>query len=71
MLEFHISNLEYACGCDLRTVSAINWDQNEAFPQFGGDHIMLSGGYSAVMDSLAVNLKVHLNTKVSYQGQIF
>ena len=29
LLDFHISNLEYACGSSLANVSALNWDQNE------------------------------------------
>jgi len=48
LLEFHISNLEYACGADLSQVSALNWDQNEQFPQFQGDHTIMTHGFSSI-----------------------
>ena len=66
LLQFHISNLEYACGCDLGQASALHWDQNEAFPQFTGVHSMISEGYSAVLERLSQGLDVRLNTVVGY-----
>ncbi|KAK2192337.1 hypothetical protein NP493_33g03006 [Ridgeia piscesae] len=71
LLEFHISNLEYACGCSTDRLSAYNWDQNEAFPQFSGNHCFMSGGYSPVLARLADGIDVRLNkqvTEVHYFG---
>ncbi|CAB1320437.1 unnamed protein product [Coregonus sp. 'balchen'] len=48
VLQFHLSNLEYACGSTLEQVSARSWDHNEFFAQFSGDHTLLTEGYSSV-----------------------
>ncbi|XP_077989973.1 lysine-specific histone demethylase 2-like [Glandiceps talaboti] len=72
ILQFHISNLEYACGADLSQVSALNWDQNEEFEQFAGDHCMLPEGYMILLDKLAGGLDIKLNieiTDVDYSGK--
>lgn len=75
VFHFHLSNLEYACGVDLHQVSALYWDQNEAYEQFAGDHTMLRLGYSTVMRRLAEELiasnELHVNTpvaRVDYSG---
>ena len=65
LLQFHISNLEYACGCDLTDVSAKNWDQNETYPQFAGKHMMVTGGYSELFAEMANELDVRLNSEVN------
>ncbi|XP_046376343.1 lysine-specific histone demethylase 1B-like [Haliotis rufescens] len=65
VLQFHISNLEYACGGSLNNVSALSWDQNEALPQFAGSHIFVKGGYSQVLNKMAEGLDVRLNHHVS------
>ena len=58
LLDFHISNLEYACGSSLANVSALNWDQNERFPQFQGDHTIVTYGFSDVLQRLAKPLDI-------------
>ncbi|XP_062598638.1 lysine-specific histone demethylase 2-like [Saccostrea cucullata] len=64
LMNFHISNLEYACGANLKAVSAIHWDQNEDYPQFCGDNLMLPEGYSQVLSKLSEGLHIELNTQV-------
>ncbi|KAM4689513.1 lysine-specific histone demethylase 2 isoform 1-T2 [Discoglossus pictus] len=64
VLQFHLSNLEYACGSNLHKVSARSWDHNEFFAQFAGDHTMLMDGYSVITEKLAEGLDIHLQTPV-------
>eukprot|EP00057_Strongylocentrotus_purpuratus_P012839 XP_011667313.1 PREDICTED: lysine-specific histone demethylase 1B [Strongylocentrotus purpuratus] len=65
LLQFHISNLEYACGSNLAKVSSLHWDQNEAFAQFAGDHCLLKEGYHTVFTELAKGLDVRLQHQVT------
>nr|XP_054755577.1 lysine-specific histone demethylase 2-like [Lytechinus pictus] len=65
LLQFHISNLEYACGSNLAKVSSLHWDQNEAFAQFAGDHCLLKEGYQVVFTELAKDLDVRLQHQVT------
>nr|XP_060630866.1 lysine-specific histone demethylase 2 isoform X2 [Anolis sagrei ordinatus] len=71
VLQFHISNLEYACGSNLHEVSARSWDHNEFFAQFAGDHTLLSSGYSAIIEKMAEGLDIRLKVPVrsiNYSG---
>ncbi|XP_064596763.1 LOW QUALITY PROTEIN: lysine-specific histone demethylase 1B-like [Liolophura sinensis] len=63
-LQFHISNLEFACGAPLDKVSALYWDQNESFPQFAGSHVFIQGWHSKILTTVADGLDVRLNTEV-------
>ncbi|XP_064652344.1 lysine-specific histone demethylase 2-like [Lineus longissimus] len=65
LFQFHVSNLEYACGANLTKVSAMRWDQNESFPQFSGDHTMMTAGYHRIMKSLGEGLNIEYNTKIT------
>ncbi|XP_066435506.1 lysine-specific histone demethylase 2 [Eleutherodactylus coqui] len=72
VLQFHLSNLEYACGSNLHNVSARSWDHNEFFAQFAGDHTMLTDGYSTITDKMAEGLDIKLRSPVksiNYSGQ--
>ncbi|XP_075584346.1 lysine-specific histone demethylase 2 isoform X6 [Pelecanus crispus] len=72
VLQFHLSNLEYACGSNLSQVSARSWDHNEFFAQFAGDHTLLTVGYSTVIDKLAEGLDIRLNfpvQSIDYSGE--
>ena len=64
LLDFHISNLEYACGSSLANVSALNWDQNEKYPQFQGDHTIVTYGFSDVLERLARPLDIQYKSPV-------
>ncbi|XP_064409552.1 lysine-specific histone demethylase 2 isoform X3 [Latimeria chalumnae] len=64
VLQFHLSNLEYACGTNLQQVSARSWDHNEFFAQFAGDHTLLTEGYSAITNKLSEGLDIRLNAAV-------
>lgn len=64
MLQFHYAYLEQACGAPLDSISAINWDQNETFSQFGGPVCLVPGGYSKVIQRLAKGIDVRFNTQV-------
>lgn len=64
MLQFHLSNLEYACGSNLHQVSARSWDHNEFFAQFAGDHTLLTPGYSVILEKLAEGLDIRLRSPV-------
>ncbi|MBN3314364.1 KDM1B demethylase, partial [Atractosteus spatula] len=64
VLQFHLSNLEFACGSNLQQVSARSWDHNEFFAQFTGDHTLLTRGYSSVINKLSDGLDIRLQTPV-------
>ena len=64
LLQFHLGNLEFSCAAPLSRVSSLSWDQNEAFPQFSGDHTLLQHGFGALLSNLALNLDVKLQYEV-------
>ncbi|XP_063521927.1 lysine-specific histone demethylase 2 isoform X11 [Pongo pygmaeus] len=72
VLQFHLSNLEYACGSNLHQVSARSWDHNEFFAQFAGDHTLLTPGYSVIIEKLAEGLDIRLKSPqvqcIDYSG---
>ncbi|XP_009448852.2 lysine-specific histone demethylase 2 isoform X5 [Pan paniscus] len=72
VLQFHLSNLEYACGSNLHQVSARSWDHNEFFAQFAGDHTLLTPGYSVIIEKLAEGLDIQLKSPqvqcIDYSG---
>uniref|UniRef100_A0A4W4HBL8 [histone-H3]-N(6),N(6)-dimethyl-L-lysine(4) FAD-dependent demethylase n=1 Tax=Electrophorus electricus TaxID=8005 RepID=A0A4W4HBL8_ELEEL len=73
VLQFHLSNLEYACASPLDQVSARSWDHNEFFAQFTGDHTLLTQGYSTPLHHLAQGLDIHFNRPVQaidYSGNV-
>uniref|UniRef100_A0A6Q2Y355 CW-type domain-containing protein n=1 Tax=Esox lucius TaxID=8010 RepID=A0A6Q2Y355_ESOLU len=45
-------------------VSARSWDHNEFFAQFSGDHTLLTGGYSSLLNKLAEGLDIHIKCPV-------
>lgn len=64
VLQFHLSNLEFACGSPLGQVSARSWDHNEFFAQFSGDHTLLTQGYSVLLHKLAEGLDIRTKCPV-------
>ncbi|XP_032226240.2 lysine-specific histone demethylase 1B-like [Nematostella vectensis] len=72
LLQFHLGNLEYSCAAPLSHVSALNWDQNEAYPQFTGEHTLLVHGFEALLKGLAKGMDIRYNTEVTnidYSGE--
>ncbi|XP_045151689.1 lysine-specific histone demethylase 1B [Echinops telfairi] len=72
VLQFHLGNLEYACGSNLHQVSARSWDHNEFFAQFTGDHTLLNLGYFVIIEKLAEGLDIRLQApvqSVDYSGE--
>ncbi len=65
VLQFHAGNLEFACGSSLDRVCAVNWDQNDQFPQFAGGHCTLPDGYYPIVEALAKDLNITKNCPVS------
>ncbi|CAK8697040.1 unnamed protein product [Clavelina lepadiformis] len=64
LLQFHIGNLEFACGASLDKVSAFHWDQNEIFAQFNGDHAFVPYGFGVPLAALAQDLDIRFNAPV-------
>nr|CAB3258325.1 lysine-specific histone demethylase 1B-like [Phallusia mammillata] len=65
ILNFHVGNLEFACGANLDKVSAFHWDQNEIFAQFSGDHAFVPYGFGTQLESLAYGLDIKYNMPVA------
>ena len=65
LLQFHLANLEYACGASLELVSALNWNQNESMLQFGGEHAWVESGFTPVIDACSKGLDIRLNCEVN------
>ena len=52
--------------------TALNWDQNETFPQFQGDHTIMTHGFSTILEKLASSLDINFKKAlVSYFLFIF
>ena len=64
LIQFHLANLEYACGAKLSEVSALHWNQNEIMPQFIGRHAFGTEGFEKVTTTLTKELDIRLNTVV-------
>ena len=53
-------------------VSLANWNQDEAWGGFGGPHCMVKGGYSSLMEPLALALNIKhdvIVSQVSYSSE--
>lgn len=69
VMDWHFAHLEYGCAALLKNVSLPNWNQDDVYGGFGGAHCMIKGGYSAVVESLAEGICIHLDhvvTDISY-----
>ena len=65
VLRFLKANLEFSCGSELKNVSSLNWDQNDQFPQFAGDHCLMSKGFSVCLKEMSDDLNIKYSTVVS------
>ena len=65
MLNFHIAQLEFACGTSLSRVSAKQWDHNEEFSQYGGPLCLMTDiDWHRIISLLSEGLDIELNTEV-------
>ncbi|CAA0841206.1 Lysine-specific histone demethylase 1 homolog 3 [Striga hermonthica] len=65
VMDWHFAHLEYGCAALLQEVSLPNWNQDDVYGGFGGAHCMIKGGYSAVVESLAEGICIHLDHVVT------
>eukprot|EP00817_Percolomonadidae_sp_ATCC50343_P007756 CAMPEP_0117420570 /NCGR_PEP_ID=MMETSP0758-20121206/1875_1 /TAXON_ID=63605 /ORGANISM="Percolomonas cosmopolitus, Strain AE-1 (ATCC 50343)" /LENGTH=750 /DNA_ID=CAMNT_0005202253 /DNA_START=675 /DNA_END=2927 /DNA_ORIENTATION=- len=66
ILYWHVANLEYGCGTDLRPCSYLHWDQDDGF-DLPGTHNYFEKGYLSMikaMMSLYPSLDVQYNREV-------
>lgn len=72
VMDWHFAHLEYGCAALLKDVSLPHWNQDDVYGGFGGAHCMIKGGYSAVVESIAQGISIHLNhvvADISYHGK--
>ena len=55
VLQWHLANLEYGCATNLKTVSNLEWDQDDEY-NWEGDHCLLPNGFGTLVDGLAQGL---------------
>jgi lysine-specific histone demethylase 1 len=63
MIDWHVSNLEYACAAPLEKLSLCYWDQDDPFG-FEGEHCMIEGGFDQLTQALAADLDVSVCRRV-------
>lgn len=51
--QFHLGNLEFACGAPLEEVSGRHFDQNENVFTHGGEHLLIQEGVGKLIEELA------------------
>uniref|UniRef100_A0A8R1HZ44 SWIRM domain-containing protein n=2 Tax=Caenorhabditis japonica TaxID=281687 RepID=A0A8R1HZ44_CAEJA len=64
LLDFHLGNLEFSCGTKVAALSAKEYDHNEKFGNFAGEHAVITDGAQSIVDFLAENLDIRLNSAV-------
>ncbi|KAK4538067.1 hypothetical protein CDCA_CDCA15G4092 [Cyanidium caldarium] len=64
LVRWHVANLEYGCGATLDQLSLSHWDQDDPFA-FEGEHCLVRGGLSQVVEALAAELDVRLQHRVT------
>lgn len=52
MIDWHMANLEYGLGTELKNVSVLEWDQDDGF-EFKGAHCLVPAGYGHIAESLS------------------
>lgn len=64
ILDFHLGNLEFSCGTAVANLSAKEYDHNEKFGNFAGEHAVILDGAQTIVDYLAQGLDIRLNSPV-------
>lgn len=64
LLDFHLGNLEFSCGTHVSNLSAKDYDHNEKFGNFAGEHAVITDGAQRIIDFLATGLDIRLNCPV-------
>lgn len=64
LLDFHLGNLEFSCGTKVEKLSAKEYDHNEKFGNFAGEHAVITDGAQRIVDYLADGLDIRLNSAV-------
>ncbi|BFZ11164.1 hypothetical protein BsWGS_14203 [Bradybaena similaris] len=65
IMNFHLSSLEYACGCSLSHLSSCHWDQTDDVSQFDGGQITVPQGFSSILSKLAEGLDIRYGCQVT------
>jgi lysine-specific histone demethylase 1 len=71
ILYWHVSNLEYGMGTELKPCSLAHWDQDDEY-EIMGQHKFLKQGYSSIVNLLTKNLDIKLGqvvTNIEYSGE--
>ena len=66
LFEWHVSNLEYANGCNINSLSALFWDQDDTFVDSENCHLVLQNGNSILVEALARGLDIKYEHAVSH-----
>ncbi|UMM21781.1 hypothetical protein L5515_003314 [Caenorhabditis briggsae] len=64
LLDFHLGNLEFSCGTAVANLSAKEYDHNEKFGNFAGEHAVVTDGAQRIVDYLQRGLDIRLNSPV-------
>lgn len=64
LLDFHLGNLEFSCGTAVENLSAKEYDHNEKFGNFAGEHAVVTDGAQCIVDYLQRGLDIRLNCPV-------
>uniref|UniRef100_A0A5K3EIL5 SWIRM domain-containing protein n=1 Tax=Mesocestoides corti TaxID=53468 RepID=A0A5K3EIL5_MESCO len=54
LVDWHLANLEFANATELKNLSLLHWDQDDAF-ELGGPHCTVRGGFGQLLDVLTGN----------------
>ncbi|EFO96525.1 CRE-AMX-1 protein [Caenorhabditis remanei] len=64
LLDFHLGNLEFSCGTAVENLSAKEYDHNEKFGNFAGEHAVILDGAQTIIEYLARGLDIRLNSPI-------
>eukprot|EP00042_Codosiga_hollandica_P030206 m.174263 g.174263 ORF g.174263 m.174263 type:complete len:844 (-) comp53298_c3_seq1:52-2583(-) len=65
LVDWHISNLEYANAAPLEKLDYQNWDQDDDY-EFTGTHLFIRPGFSSLANAMAASLDLKTNCPVTH-----